>query len=133
MLLLGGWLVYGDWQTRGWPIADGRVISSRVVRSNRVSDYLADIRFEYEVGGRRYQGDRRAVRWGRIRSRFESRARDVVARYPVGSAVSVSYDPQNPSYAMIEPGVSFGSVILLIIGVGFVGIAAIFARESLAA
>jgi Protein of unknown function (DUF3592) len=47
------------------------------------------------------------------------RAQDIVARYPDGAAVTVYYDPVDPSDSVLEPGGTRGIAFLRLIGWAF--------------
>jgi hypothetical protein len=67
--------------------------------------YLADIRFRYTVGGRNYSTDK--LHFGQtVSSGDSSEAQLRLFKYPLGSAVTVSYNPANPSIAAVEPGLT---------------------------
>ncbi len=59
---------------------------------------FADIRYEYQVRGRRYTGNR--VSLGEDLGDF--RVAETLARYPAGQKVVVHYDPADPSQAVLE-------------------------------
>jgi hypothetical protein len=63
-----------------------------------VTKFRPDIAYRYEVDGRSYAGSQTNIR-------KVSRERDTVerllARYPVGAAVSVHYNPADPAEAML--------------------------------
>jgi hypothetical protein len=87
---------------RGWPSTAGTVLTS-TLESRRASDGAGHVNYpvvaySYEVKGERYEGRRitPGLEWG------GTGAEQVIARYPVGSRVSVYYDPGNPSEALLE-------------------------------
>jgi hypothetical protein len=90
-------------QSTGWPSVAGVVVDTRSVwssspRSGR--SYWPRVRYRYAVGGTAYLGDRVSFRADYARADAEG----AVARYPAGSAVSVSYSPGNPGSSVLEPG-----------------------------
>jgi hypothetical protein len=50
-------------------------------------------------------------------------ARRAAARYPEGRAVQVWYEPRDPSRAVLEPGVTAGSVFWGVVSVALLGFA----------
>ena len=58
------------------------------------------VRFEYRISGTRYTGDR--VSYGGHSPGIG--AAEIAARYPLGAAVTVWYDPGQPGKAVLEPG-----------------------------
>lgn len=59
---------------------------------------FADIRYEYAVNGKRFKGQRVSI--GEDLGNF--RVAETLARYPVGKAVVVHYNPENPAEAVLE-------------------------------
>jgi Protein of unknown function (DUF3592) len=109
-------------RARRWPSTEGRVIASRVeARRSRPGGDLSNqpfVQYEYVVGGRTYRGARVDVGERTPGSELEA----VLARYPVGAAVTVFYDPADPSKALLErtlPAKAFwavGCLCALILG-----------------
>ena len=77
--------------------------------------YLADIVFQYEVGGSEYNTTNR--HFGQLGGAGDSsEAELILLRYPAQAEVPVSYNPGDPSIAAAEPG--FNSDALWIPGAG---------------
>jgi hypothetical protein len=101
------------WEVRKasrWPAVEGKVIASRV-ESHRKSPgdpgYDFDdtevsneplVEYVYHVDGRKYRGRRITI--GEKTSTYELET--ILARYPIGTAVTVYYDPANPQTAVLE-------------------------------
>jgi hypothetical protein len=92
-----------------WPVAAGMVLAAEVIKRASKSDdefdsYLPKVRYAYSVNGIGYEGD--VVRIGLEDLGYfqEKQACDHLARYPVGAATAVRYDPQNPQSAVLEIG-----------------------------
>jgi hypothetical protein len=67
--------------------------------------YVAHIRFGYSVSGRNYSTDQ--LHFGQIVSSGDSSEAQLrLFKYPLGSAVTVSYNPANPSIGVVEPGLT---------------------------
>jgi hypothetical protein len=67
--------------------------------------YVARIRFAYSVSGQNYSTDQ--LHFGQtVSSGDSSEAQLRLFKYPLGSAVTVSYNPANPSIAAVEPGLT---------------------------
>ncbi len=102
-------------------------VIKRTSRSDDEFDsYVPSVSYAYKVNGVRYQGDRIRVglkERGYIR---EQQARNHVARYPVGAAIAVRYDPKRPESAVLELGQMgaarylFAGSLLAAVGVGAV-------------
>ena len=107
-----------------WPTAPGTVMRSEVARHTSTSkgrtriSYRARIEFDYKLDGVKYRGDRLTFK---VTSSSQSGAQETVDRYPVGSTVTVSYDPDDRTRAVLEPGWDWSNAIP--IGVGLFAIA----------
>jgi len=94
-------------ESASWPNVLGRIISSRVVSSTiegastMTTNYHPEIKYTYEVGGKVYAGER--ISFGLLITDLNP-ANAAVSKYPAGSEVKVTYDPSNPSVAVLEPG-----------------------------
>ena len=62
--------------------------------------HYPDIRYDYEVAGKRYTSS--SIRFSGAHFRTNDGAQQVVDRYPAGSTVMVRYDPDNPATAVLE-------------------------------
>jgi hypothetical protein len=86
-----------------WPTTEGKVFVSRV---REVKDgeggihYGPDIQCAYSVDGISYTTAPSCARSGLVLSRGD--AEGAIGEYPVGMAVTVRYDPQNPQRAVVE-------------------------------
>jgi hypothetical protein len=116
-----------------WPSALGKVVSSevRVEEGNRRNGRTATwynpvVSYSYSAGGRQLHGDR--LRFGNPRSASRRKADEAVARYAVGSAPAVRYNPERPEQCVLEtarPGPIYlimapGGLVFLVVGVFFV-------------
>jgi len=72
------------------------------MRKQTVSDARQNLRYSYEIDGRKYRGDRYAL-WGSMQAN-EDEVRAYANDHPSGEAVTVFYDPQNPAEAVLQPG-----------------------------
>ncbi len=102
------WLVFGAIGfhkavvSQGWPVTDGTVVSAQVVRpSGKSTKYIAEIGYSYQVNGKEYTSKNFKATSARGTSGW---AKELVALHPVGSMVSVHYNPDKPADAVIEPG-----------------------------
>ncbi len=111
-----------------WPSAAGTVIASFLERrrssNNRGFVNYPVVQYSYQVGGQMYAGTKIAPGL----AVGGSGAAGVVARYPAGAQVTVYYDPQNPSDAVLEqkaPAQFWLWVILLVFNCFMCGPAAL--------
>lgn len=101
-------------------IAQGRIISAgsrlTITGGGRVKS-IPSVLYEYEVNGQKYSSNR-------LMSMSMSVAGNVklvekyVSRYRVGETITVYYDPNNPSDAVLEPGLAGTFRVMMGIGGG---------------
>jgi hypothetical protein len=92
-----------------WPTADGLVISAEIIKRVSKSDdefdtFIPQVRYAYVVNGARCEANVIQIGLGEQGYIQEQQARDHLSRYPVGTTVSVRYDPGNPRAAVLEIG-----------------------------
>jgi hypothetical protein len=123
--------------TESWPTTTGRVIESSVTEgrayttrgSRRRSHpiFTPQVRYQYTIDDRTFEGDRIALDLVTYRTADEATA--VIARYPVGAAVPVSYDPARSDQSVLEPGRDGRDTVWgLVVGVGAIGGGLLFLR-----
>ena len=112
-----------------WPTTTGEVVYSGVKKqegsgeSDSIS-YGPAVSFDYEVRGQTYRSHQISSS-GFISNADQSRAERKANEYPVGSQVTVYYDPDDPEFGVLEPGdtrgpammIGFG-LLLLIMNIG---------------
>ena len=98
-----------------WPAVSGTVLSSTVEskfsqdqrsnsRTSQSTTYHPKVTYEYRVDGQKHSSDQLGLSaWG---SSNTDHALSVVAKYPVGSSVTVHYNPEHPAKSVLEPGVA---------------------------
>lgn len=126
--LVGIALVYGGvtatlqgLSSGSWPAVNGTIIRTNVTVSHSYSSsshtettsYYPDVTYSYQVGGRNFSSGRITVV---STGGSYSYAYGFVTQHPVGSSVTVYYNPSDPSQALLEKGVDLGSVVLLVAG-----------------
>jgi hypothetical protein len=86
-----------------WLTAPGKVVEAGVTRggSTRNAYFSPAIRYSYEVNGKTRQGTR--LRFGMVATRGRGGSEKILAPYPVGGAISVRYNPDNPDESVLEP------------------------------
>lgn len=95
-------------QAASYPTVPGVVLSSEVEShlsgdDKRTRMYEARVRYQYVVNDTPYSGERR--RYGEVSSSESGTSRAAVERYAPGSAVTVHYNPADPSDAVLETGI----------------------------
>jgi|GEM_PF-1059328 len=103
-----------SWPTVAGTVTRSEVTSHRSTHKGRTStSYHAHIEFDYEVDGRALHGNQRTYK---VMASSQSAANEAVAAYPVGRSVNVSYDPQDPERAVLEPGWDWSNAIPIAVG-----------------
>lgn len=117
-------------RARGWPLVKGRVTRSELdTFQGRLSDddtrartlYRPLIAYTYAFNGVTYSGNQEAL-GAKVTSSSDSYARKLIAKYPLGAAVTVRVNPQNPSEAVLRPAVG-GAWVIWTIAAGLLGLA----------
>lgn len=124
MLFWGRQVVQGL-RSRSWPTAPGVVVTSGVEEvklAEHGTRYEPEVTYRYTVDGRTYTG--RRWRFGATAAFNRTQAGRLVARYPVGEAIAVRYDPFRPATSVLEPGVGDKAVFAIALGLGAVCVVA---------
>lgn len=87
--------------TTSWPTVEGRILEATVEEAN-ANTFRVVAQYLYSVDGASYTGDRIRIEGSVMRTYAEASA--YAASLTLGSAVSVAYNPQDPSQAVLEPG-----------------------------
>jgi hypothetical protein len=103
LLVLGAFYLYQGISSLQWPAVEGRIVYAHARGGSHAETLLW---YEYYVENRRYMASN--YRNGGNVTPFLSVAESAAKRYPEGSVVRVSYNPQNPQVALLEPGVWWG-------------------------
>ena len=129
---------------REWPSTPGKVVISnselrdvKVIDSEREDDHrfeqrnFANIVYEYSVSGQKLRNNRVSI--GEDRGNFQ--VAETIARYPVGSIVTVYYNSRRPREAVLERDLPQGlwgclGIATAIVVVGLFGSAIGFKRIS---
>jgi lipid-A-disaccharide synthase-like uncharacterized protein len=108
--------------SQAWPTTDGMVIFAEEEATDQVpqdsegrtgqfTTHGAPLAYQYEVNGTRYFSNVR--HFGQfIGSSSQDWAEAILQRYPSGTAVPVSYCPDDPDLAALEPGINSESYYL---------------------
>lgn len=96
-----------------WPLAQGTVTASSLKKVEKKwgESYEAEIRYEYQVNGKTYSGDR--IQFGS--SAFKDAAA-TVAKYPINAKIGVRYEKANPAASALEPGFNQLPVLASLLG-----------------
>ncbi len=123
----GAMVLYFGWQdiqhamaSSNWPTAPGMIQSSSVEyhRSQKGSGtYGAKVLYSFTANDLAYNGGQ--VAFGDYSSGSPDHANSIVNRYPQGESVTVYYDPANPEFCVLEPGLKWQTWMLPIFGLVF--------------
>ena len=121
-LAYGPWLVWRSYAVRSWPTVEGVVLRSEVVEARKGGGraWRPEVEVRYEVDGRTLSTDEIWVAGPRT-FRDKGRALEIAARYPVNATAAVSFHPDDPRDAVLEPSevwrawltIGFGLVLLV--------------------
>lgn len=91
-------------RSRSFASTEGRILSSKVseISGSDSITYGADIRYEFQVNGLRYESDR--LHYGEMSTDDGVWARKIVNTYPAGSTQPVYYDPVDPTQSVLQIG-----------------------------
>ncbi len=106
-----------------WPVTRGRIVASDVegFRDWRNTDshnrsgmrFKPGVTYAYEVNGREYLGDRLTMGVV-VSSSIPGLSGRTAARYPVGSEVTVHYNPLSPGESVLNPHSALHQILWLI-------------------
>lgn len=92
----------------------GVITESRIYHTGVRGGWSFSITYEYVVDGEKYDSDR--VHFGYQASSDISYAQGFVNKYPVGETVSVYYDPDDLSQAVLEPEIKWFGLLYYLAG-----------------
>jgi hypothetical protein len=104
-VMVGSSQLHEERLSMSWPSARGTVLKSEYAKHSTLMgpkmlsiSYLVLMKYGYSVGGHPYTSDRTAV-WGV--TGLQPSAREFVAAHPVGSGITVYYNPSRPERAVL--------------------------------
>jgi hypothetical protein len=95
----------------------------------QTTTYLAKINFSYEVDGIKHDSDRINFDYG-MRTSNLRKQQAIIEQYPANSEVTVYYDPDDPTQAVMEKRVN-GAFTTILVSAVFIAIGVILAISSL--
>ncbi len=134
--------IYALWRMRNqvaagkfWSRTSGKIVTSTfsqpdVPRKGGETDATVDIRYQYQVSGKNFKGKR--VKFGGQGGMTQFAAEQLVAKYPVGAAVQVYYDPKSPLHAALEPRNKSSVVPHVVLLIVFAVISIVLVAHSIA-
>jgi hypothetical protein len=122
ILLLVGLVTLRDtFVSLRWPRATGQVVSSEVRREERLEGQIVfrpEVAYTYACGGGTLTG--RKIAFAEKLYHSEAAAQKAIERYPTGMVVTVRYDPDFPTEAVIERKGALAGIILLLLGAAMI-------------
>lgn len=96
-----------DSKSRNWSFAEAVIKKCEVKGEHLGSDdplYILDVEYEYQVDGRTYTSANYGTH-DRLDSKSELQMMEMKKDYPVGSTITIAYDPDRPDDALMNPGI----------------------------
>jgi cytoskeletal protein RodZ len=113
LALLLTWGIYRQFSTaqnsKNWPFVTGEVTEFDIRNRPADNSVYARIRYIYKVDGNTYTGTRFTLDNGESGIRQVARRLDA---YPQGHTITVYFNPNNPSHAVLEPGMPVNSLMV---------------------
>lgn len=116
---------------RNWPETSGSILKAWVEEDvNRDSDgrtdrdYTPRVEYQYQVDGRTFTGQQLSFGFQRVYG-TDTEAWRALEAYPIGGSVSVYYNPEKPSEAVLDRELG-GGALGPIVGYGGIGLGVIF-------
>jgi hypothetical protein len=130
-LVLGGWFalvglvfgaaaafrIYRGADSTGWPEADAVVAAARIDEDSD-GQCSVEVDFRYTAGGEPHTRTETVPVWLPTRENAER----VLAAHRPGTALTVRYHPDRPGVAVLRPGVTAGSWVWFLLGVGILSV-----------
>ena len=112
--------------SQAWPSTSGRVVKTWVQETIERDDdgfteykYTPHIQYEYSAGGARYTGERLNFGFTSVYGEMGP-AEEALDLYPMGSQVTVYYNPEQPQDAVLDREMQGGVLGYVIGGIGLV-------------
>lgn len=117
---------------QAWPTATGTMIATDILRggTNRHPTFSPLVRYEYDIGGRKYSGDR--LRPGYVKVGSRRAAERMLQAYPVGAGVPVRYDPADPNSSLLELKTSSAPLLTAVVGAALILLGGGIAAQAMA-
>jgi len=107
-------VISGELERRSWPTIQAEVIATRITGERA---YNPELVCRYHVNGSDYllRTDLNTPPFGRKRTRKQT-AEIIISEYPVGSVISVHYNPEQPDQACVRTGPFWNNYTVLMLG-----------------
>lgn len=125
LILLASYGLMRGIPTTKWPSTKGEVLYASVqekyVRHDDSYDYSASIAYSYTVNGIQYKGS--VIQRGlgeQLKNTKFLNAFYTARKFSKGTLITVFYEPENPTEAVIKRGPDLATYIVLIVGLIFI-------------
>jgi hypothetical protein len=124
ILLLVGLVTLRDTITSlRWSRTTGQIVASDVRREERFEEQIVfrpQVTYTYACGGGTLTG--RKIAFAEKLYHSEAAARKAIKRYPVGMVVTVLYNPDSPTEAVLERKGALAGIIFLLLGAAMIAV-----------
>lgn len=120
-------------ESLSWPSVEGTIVQTEVRRDTRSRkgsaeptlntdvEYYVSVNYTYDVEGNSYVASRYSLGQGdQVSRRYKERSdaeAEAASRFPEGTTVTVHYDPEQPTEAVLAPGWNWGTFAPLLMGI----------------
>ena len=112
---MGGMDFVLGWKSRSWPSVHGQITQFKISDTikNEAPSQLEAFEYTYQVSEKTFTGNK--IRFG---TRFEKalEKEQTGSTYTSGMTIPVFYDPENPNFSVLKPGLSFTSIWQILVG-----------------
>ena len=126
-------LIHG-YSSKNWRTTEGEITESRVTRTESgMKGYRPEIIYSYEVDAMQFSSDRILFGMSSYRTPFKTGrqiATEWLEKYPVGSRVSVAYNPTDPSRSTLNTGAHVSAWVAPVMGVPFLVVGLLMFRTK---
>lgn len=119
--------VIKDTRSMKWPTTTAVIKKCEVMGKHLEADdpkYYLEIEYEYKAGNQVYKSTKYRSFLDRISSRSELQIMNMKKDYSINSVITIAYDPNNPGFGLIKPGIVWyhivGLAIVALFGACFV-------------
>jgi len=126
-LAIAAWVFRSSRARRMWPVVPGTVTSGSIrqetsgVGEDESVAFIPAVEYRFQIGAEAYTGS--GIGFGSIGYGSRKQAEKALARYPLGSAVEVHYNPAKPAQTFLEAGGSAMAWIMLATGISILVVA----------
>ena len=111
-----------------WPSTDGTVEVSKkehFVNPSAGNGYIPLVKYRYVIGGKKYRSELISFALNQHAGSMDS-VDNILRKYPVGKKVSVKYNPDNYSEAVLEDGIGNTTSVFILVISGIFFIASLY-------